>query len=256
MFRKTVAMSLLVGLLSSGVAINNASADSDVIGPSGDSMDDVYIPLEEQRQNLLKDATSKEDEIRINERFDEHEALVKRIESGISLFGSNTESGSHSVPYFKQAYSYYCGPATVKQTLQFINGSSNTQDTIASGIGTTTDGSNLANMVTYINKNQSKHSYMVHSSPDEDLIRGIPEYAVRNGSPAILRLKIAKGGNWTYTSSGHYMNMSGYSNYGKSIRVTDPYIGWVNASSTGSYWVTSNEIYTATNNHFAKQIAY
>lgn len=51
-----------------------------------------------------------------------------------------------------QENGYYCGPATVQQTLKRINGSAPSQSTIASGIGTTTAGSNLASMVSYINR--------------------------------------------------------------------------------------------------------
>lgn len=259
MFRRKLTTSLLICFLASGGVITSASANENVnLGPSGDSMTDlnVILSLDEQKELLLKESTSKAEEVRIKQKFEDHDALVKRIESGFSIFGSNTESGSHAVPYFKQAYDYYCGPATVKQTIHFIKGSSGTQDAIATSIGTTKAGSDLAPMVKYLNNNQTVNTYVVVNSPSEDLIKGIPEYAVRKGSPAIGRLKIAKGGNWAYSSAGHFMNMSGYTNYGAKIRVTDPYIGWINASSTGSYYVTSNEFYTATKNHFANQIAY
>lgn len=247
----------LVCLLTTGG--NVFAANIKDIGPSGDSMNDPNITLEDQEQSLLNAATSEEDKNKIKNRFEEHYDLVEKSKKGsneVSPLLTNDPSGTLSVPYFKQEKSYYCGPATTKQTVHFINGSSSTQGTIASAIGTTTDGSNLFDMVNYINNEQSHHDYLIINNPDEPLIQSIAEYAVRNDSPAIGRLKIAKGGNWAYSSVGHFLNVSGYSDYGRKIRITDPYIGWVQPSSSGSYYVTSNEFYTATNNHFADQISY
>ena len=40
-----------------------------------------------------------------------------------------------NVPFYKQDTRNYCGPATTKQTLQFINGTSETQDAYADLVG-------------------------------------------------------------------------------------------------------------------------
>jgi len=254
-------------MLTSSLVLGGAGsvfATEETSGPDGDSTIDmnVEITLEQQEDELLNEANTEEEIVLVEERFEEHAALVKAAEATsmennkISTLAANTASGSLSVPYYKQEKSYWCGPATTKQTIQLIKGSSSSQTSIASAIGTTSAGSVLSSMVKYVNANQSKHKYLVINSPSESLIQSIAEYGVRNKAPAMGRLKIAKGGNWTYNSAGHYMNMSGYRNYGKEIRVTDPYIGWVNASSGGSYYVTSKEFHTATKNHFANQISY
>jgi hypothetical protein len=67
--------------------------------------------------------------------------------------------------------------------------------------------------------------------------------------PVILWVKVQKGGNWLYsTSGGHFMNASGINTGGSLIEVTDPYIGWVEGHNfiAGKYWVTAEEAYSAT----------
>ena len=52
------------------------------------------------------------------------------------------------------------------------------------------------------------------------------------------------------------MNATGYDNYGNLIYVTDPNIQNVIKNHSGSYWVSIAELYNATTNHFAQQMAY
>ena len=225
------------------------------LGPSGDSMTDKPITIEEQENAVLNDRSlSYEEKTRFLQRIQEHKDLING--DIITPQVANDPSGSIAVPYFKQDNSYYCGPATTKQTVHFIKRTSSSQATIATAIGTTTAGSNLTDMMTYINNNQTRRDYIIVTNPSEDLIQSIVEYSVRNLAPTVCRLKIATGGNWLYSSSGHYMNLSAFTNYGANIQVCDPYLGWVTSTSTGKYYVTSNEIYTATANHFAHQIMY
>lgn len=259
---------MLVCLIFLSSTANSFAANSNdkklITGPNGDSMTDVSMTLEEQEQILLEEPNlSEQQKNMIKEKFAFHKELVETIKSkekskkdSVSTLTTNNPSGTISVPYFKQETNYWCGPATTKQSIHFINASSSSQATIAQAIGTTTAGSDLLSQVNYLNKNQSRNAYMIVNSPSEALIKSIAEYAVRKPAPAIGRLKIAKGGNWAYSSAGHFLNVSGYSSYGSSIRVTDPYIGWITPSSTGSYFVTSAEFHTATKNHFANQISY
>lgn len=52
------------------------------------------------------------------------------------------------------------------------------------------------------------------------------------------------------------MNANGCDNYGNKIYVTDPNIQRVDKNASGSYYVTIDELYNATVNHFAQQMAY
>lgn len=235
---------------------SNSSANK--IGPSGDSMTDKPITIEEQEQALIKDSSiSSEKKSKFLKKFEAYKELKRKTNNMASIQSTNDPSSGYiSVPYFKQEKNYWCGPATTKQTLQYISGSSSSQAVIAKAIGTTTDGSNLSDMVSYLNNNQSNKNYVIVTDPSEDLIQGIAKVIVDDQAPAIGRLAFKKGGNWEYSTRGHYLNITGYSNGGSSIRVTDPYIGWISPSSSGSYYVTSNEVYIATKDHFARQISY
>jgi len=159
------------------------------------------------------------------------------------------------VKLFTQDTSYYCGPATVKQTLHYINGSSPSQSTIASGIGTTTAGSALQPMVNYINSRINSR-YVIVSKPSKNRILQMVEYGVDNYMPVICRLKFSRGGSWKYTTGGHFLNAHGYNSYGDEIVLTDPYIQWIDSSAGGSYWVSLTELHTATQSHFAQEMAF
>ena len=65
-----------------------------------------------------------------------------------------------SVTAYEQEKSYWCGPANIKQVIQYINGSSSSQSTYASSMGTnSTDGTYVYKMVNELNKRQSDFKY-------------------------------------------------------------------------------------------------
>lgn len=62
-------------------------------------------------------------------------------------------------PWFKQQNGYYCGPATVKQVLHYINNVSSTQDTYASELGTTSAGTDMTGIPGVLNSHISGYEY-------------------------------------------------------------------------------------------------
>ena len=241
------------------------SAFADSTGPSGDSMVNSAVTIEQQEADVLNDSSlSAAKKILFKKKFETHRLFLakdlarnlNKLDSLVTINATTNPSGTIAVPYYKQENSYYCGPATTRQTVSFIKGSASSQSVIASAIGTTTAGSDLTPMKNYLNSVQSRNAYVITTSPSESYIQFIAEYGVTESAPPMARLKIVKGGNWLYPSAGHFMNVSGYKSYGSSIRVTDPYIGWVVAGHVGSYYVTSAELYTATATHFAHQMSY
>ncbi|MDR2043335.1 MAG: C39 family peptidase [Clostridium sp.] len=163
------------------------------------------------------------------------------------------------VPVFTQETAYYCGPATVKQTLTYINGSAPSQSVIEGEIGTTSAGSVLQYMLDYINEEQDENIYVIVHQPSEQAIQTMVYNAVLHSAPAICRVAFSASfpdGSWKYSTNGHYMNANGYSGYGAEILVTDPNIINVDPNETGYCWVTLTELHAATQNHFAKEMAY
>lgn len=168
------------------------------------------------------------------------------------------------VPYFKQENSYFCGPATTKQSIHYINGISPSQYVIANALGTTTNGTDGADIVTYMNTNQ-QYVYYVDITPASEadmasrIYRGMSYY----GSAPILRLKMTTGQGWSYNSPGHFMNASGIYSAEHSTtgvlqyEVTDPYIRYVDQSVfNGKYRINSIAVYNSTINHFAQKFYY
>lgn len=185
---------------------------------------------------------------------------INTLQYGQTRASTVTYNCTVSIPYFKQNNSYYCGPATTKQSMHYLTGSSQSQSSIASALGTTTAGTDGNNMVTYLNANQSNVYYMAiypySQASMEDLVyRGLTSY----GTAPILRLKMTTSQGWPYNSTGHFMNVSGQYTVSGAVKyqVTDPYIQYVNSSETdGKYRISSSAVYNSTINHFAQRFYY
>lgn len=229
-----------------------AYANTENIEPAGDSMAPSFISEEQQKNDILNDKnlTKKEKQYHINRLESNH--MLDTTNSNYSLItASPIYAATLSVPYFKQEQRYYCGPATTKQSMHYLIKSSPSQASIASDLGTTTDGTDGLQIVKYLNNNTSYH-YIVSSGSDKESMRMNIFYAMtETKAPPVLRLKFSQGGSWRYSTNGHFMNASGINDGGSRIRVTDPFIGWIDPSSTGSYYVTMDELHLATTNHFA-----
>jgi len=159
-----------------------------------------------------------------------------------------------------QAKDNWCGAATANQVITYINGSSPSQEKIAEafGIKNNNNGTDLATIKSYIKK-QTGAVYETYSNPSEDyLFVAIPS-ATLGKKPPILRMKVLTKYGFPYDikSSGHFMNASGYRDYGSEILVTDPAVkNKVSSNKTGKYYVPVKSIYDGTSNHFAKEIAF
>lgn len=172
---------------------------------------------------------------------------------------------TRAVPYFRQDEDWFCGPATTKQTIHFLTGSSEDQGSIAEDLGTTLGGTIGANIVTYLNARQNA-VYYVTATPASDqamqdrLYDGLSNYH----SVPILRLRMTVAQGWPYgVTTGHFLNVSGFysgtwSNVGAcQYEVTDPYIEYkVPAETDGKYRVTSTAAYAATMNHPQQEFYY
>lgn len=72
---------------------------------------------------------------------------------------------------YNQTTSYNCGPASVQAALKYINGNTPTQAKIAEGCKTTTSGTYLSNMLTYINGQQSANKYVSKYNANSDTMK-------------------------------------------------------------------------------------
>lgn len=83
------------------------------------------------------------------------------IKSTDSTNGFCYTSRTLNVPTYQQETNYWCGPASIKETLQFLNGSSLSQSQYASNMQTnSSDGTIVWKLTNELNNNQSKHTYI------------------------------------------------------------------------------------------------
>ncbi|MBR6835402.1 MAG: C39 family peptidase, partial [Oscillospiraceae bacterium] len=70
-----------------------------------------------------------------------------------------------------QENDYYCVPACVRSMLMYINGSSPSQSSIASSLGTTSsDGTNPTTIAPYLNSKQNNCYYVYYASPTQSYL--------------------------------------------------------------------------------------
>lgn len=86
---------------------------------------------------------------------------LMNIKPSDSVNGFCYTSRTLNVPTYQQETNFWCGPASVKETLQFLNGSSLSQSQYASNMETnSSDGTIVWKLRNELNNRQSKHSYI------------------------------------------------------------------------------------------------
>lgn len=191
------------------------------------------------------------------------------LSSGVSTpFAYRINNYEIQVPCYKQETRYWCGPATVKQTLQYLKGSSPSQSALAKALGTTTSGTSIYAIQKYLNNHQNKNTYVQMTPSSNNAMQNAMLMAVKTyKAPPVLLVKIKDdnfGKKAGYNSNGHYLNVSGvYHVYttpssGCTInyRLVDPYQQWKINGSTGIYQVTGLEAYKAVKAHRLQSFLY
>lgn len=117
------------------------------------------------------------------------------------------------VPAYRQETTYWCGPANVKQVIQFINGNSSSQSTYASSMGTASGvGTYVYKLTNELNKRQSKFTYAYEeiSTISEADMRDKIIRNVVNDKPMVLHAKTKSLYMYNGADLGHYLTVSGY----------------------------------------------
>jgi hypothetical protein len=166
-----------------------------------------------------------------------------------------------AVPSFEQEKSYWCGPATVKQVLHYINGKSSSQSTIASGLGTTKDGTDFSVVDNYLNTKQSKNVYVYVSNLSYDTWINHIITDLNINVPVLLDLTIKPTYMPLYTRNiaGHILNVSGLNtktSTAAKIRLTDPFDEGNRGVTLGNVWHPLSGVYNANMAHFRKAMIW
>lgn len=158
-----------------------------------------------------------------------------------------------SVPYYKQENGYYCAPATTKQTLGYILGSSQSQSYYAPLVGQGSGSSYYGvgtKLINYVNSQQSQNLYIYTNKAynDETLMQCHIDYDMTNYDPTIFNIYNPTTDNWEYSILGgyHFLNISGQFSNGY-YQMTDPWIGWAKPDTpegtTGKFTKPSTDVY-------------
>ena len=148
--KKTLSIIFIFALILIGITGNVFAATED-IDPALKPYVEKYL---DELNNGSKQVGSLEDILKNAENL---KTAIEELEYSVlpmSLVGQTL-----NVPTFQQETSYWCGPACIKQSIHYINGSSASQSTYASSMGTSSSiGTYVYKMVDELNKRQSKFS--------------------------------------------------------------------------------------------------
>ncbi|RGI70180.1 hypothetical protein DXD93_07735 [Ruminococcus bromii] len=215
--KKFLSILLLCAILLSFPVIAHAESED-----SNES--EVYsgeiIPSEEEEQEYLS-SLSKTDLLKIKQKETEAKLIEKfskptaRAAYKISIPGTFT--------IYQQSKSYYCVPACVKSVLQYINGKSDSQDKIASDLGTIRIGTDGRKIAPYLNKKQKSFYYARLEEPSKTLMESCLYATIaRNKKPCLMAIITESNDDWYYTTRGHRLVVNAIYSDKSRIQFADP----------------------------------
>ncbi len=203
------------------------------------------IELENQNNILNKEIPTSDSKINLGADYSIRGVV---IDPGDDPQLPNTKT--ISVPVFKQETNYWCGPATTKQVIHYIKGYSSSQGTYANLLNTTNDGT-VMSVIDDVLRSKTGKNYIYSSIGSYDSWFYKVKYGINTYMPSVMDINTQNVSSWPYSTSGHYVNTSGYDVNNQSVRITDPY--W---KGLGNKWYNSHNVYSANNNHWRKAIIW
>ena len=159
-------------------------------------------------------------------------------------------SNMSSFSYFAQETSYSCGPACVKMALKYLTGTTYYESIIRNGCYTSsTSGTTLYNMASYINSRQSINNYVerygqTKAQMKTDLYVGINSC----DAPPIIGVKELDTLGWPFNLSAHFVTVYSIKSDKSEVAVADPWAGYVNSNSPYKcYDITTDNLYLGYN---------
>lgn len=127
-----------------------------------------------------------------------------------------------SMTNYRQDYYNYCGPASIKQVVQYLNGSSESQSTYANYMGTNEDGTIVYYMTSALNHYTSKtYNYVLGTNYNISTFMSLITNRVSEHKPIILHAKTKTLDLYNKKDIGHYITVNGYTVSGAIVGSTD-----------------------------------
>lgn len=179
-------------------------------------------------------------------RFAEQASISPLIEERLIVYKLLT-----GVPHILQEQSNWCGPATLKQTLHYFNGTAPEQNVLAAEMirnGITTD----TMMCNKLNEYQNQRTYVKADVPSEAaLVNLLAEGLKTYEAPVIAIVDTnARPNDFTYTAQ-HFLNVTGISTAKKSAYLIDP---GTNEDGYATRWYETEKLYKIIEAHISEII--
>ena len=157
------------------------------------------------------------------------------------------------VPVYTQINGYYCGPATVKEVLQYYNGTSSSQKTYAKELGTTKDGTDMTKIPDVLNNHENKNNYLYNQFDSWSDWDRYVKFDMENNYPTVIDINSSKCKFWRYKTTGHYMCISGYDDSGST---TYAYVADPHNRYSGTYEYNADYVYEVNNDHWRHAVIW
>lgn len=137
---------------------------------------------------------------------------------------------------YSQITNYNCGPASVQSALDYL-GVARDQSDIAKGCRTTTNGSYLADMITYINGQQTRNRYVgKYKESSSEMSRLLYSGVATSKAAPVIGLTFSTSDGWLYSTNGHFMSVYGAKSDKSAFALGDPWIGYSGSGLDGESW--------------------
>ena len=188
----------------------------------------IFIPSVKAEEDYITLNQGPKDVVKENEKVKEtfkekYEKFQKELQVKYNSQKNPTTRSSvyesvqfMNYPNYAQEKNYYCGPATIKQALQFLTGSSLAQSTYASHMSTDSQGSTYVYQMTnelkrYLGSTAAFHE-IAGTTTSEAIgnLQGYGQMQYVEGKPMILHSLTNTLYMYNGRSTGHYLTAIGY----------------------------------------------
>lgn len=148
--------------------------------------------------------------------------------------------------YYAQETSYSCGAACARMALKQLTGITYSESAVRTGCNTTTGGTAMGDILTYLNNTQSVHGYFVnYSATKSTLMSNIYGAIASNQALPIVGIKESTAGNWPYNLTKHGIVIHSVLSDKTTVGLCDPWAGWIGDMPNYSYDRTADQLYSA-----------
>lgn len=153
---------------------------------------------------------------------------------------------SLSMTYYGQETNMSCGPACVRMVLKNLTGTSYSEETIRDNTNySSTDGTYLSDLVSYLNSEQSKIKYGTHYKKWKSTMKNnLYTSIATNSAPAIVGVRSSASDGFPYSGTGgHFVTVYAITSDKASEMLCDPWAGYVNEDDNRWYEISSDDLY-------------